>query len=400
MARHYENWLDGYLDYTKDTEAPEAFHWWTGIATIASAMRRNVYIDMRSFEWVPNFYICLVGPAGLVTKSTSLRLGEKLLRGLGKTVKFGSQSGSWQAMAGEIAESASSSWGGYTTCSISYFVSEFGTFFDPTNREQIDFFVDAWDGQKTGFTRNTKSSGKMEIQCPCVNILAATTPTWIKENFSATMIGGGFASRLIFVRGHAKRKFIAYPGLMPQADQFLEKQERLVTDLKHISKLEGIAKLSPEAVAWGENWYKDHYTKKRQFSGERFDGFYARKQTHMHKLALIFSVAESDRLVIEERHLMMANDCLLLVERDLGGVIDNITGKQVATMHKREILSVITAEHEIGREEVYADLYQMMSGADFDKAIADLSKAGKIEMVQRQAKTILRLPQRLHVVKK
>lgn len=394
MARNFPNWIQGYKQYTMDTEAPFAFHWWTAIATIAGALQRKVYIDMHTFEWVPNFFIVLVGQAGLVTKSTSLRLGEKLLRGVGKKIRFGSQSGSWQAMAEEIQASALQIPGGIMSCSVSYFVSEFGTFFDPNNREQIDFFVDSWDAQRTSFTRTTKSSGKLEIQCPCINILAATTPTWIKENFNATMVGGGFASRLIFVKGNAKRKYIAYPAFETTSVDFLDLRARLTQDLIHISGLEGPMLLTPDAIEWGRDWYTKHFTTKRQLSGERFDGFYARKQTHMHKLAMILSIAEGDSMRIEARHLQQANQHLLLIEKDLASIMDNVTNKQISTVHKREILSVIASEGEIDRDDLYGQLYQMMSGNDFDKAISDLAKANQISIRPKGSQTMLMLKHR------
>lgn len=398
--RHFKNWIAGYLKYTANTEAPTRFHWWTAISTIAGALQRKVYLDMHSFEWVPNFYIVLVGPAGLVTKSTSLRLGEKLLRGVRK-VRFGSQSGSWQALAMEIADTGHMSIaGGLHTCPISYFISEFGTFFDPTNREQIDFFVDSWDAQRTSFTRTTKSSGKMEIHCPCVNILAGTTPTWVRENFTPTMISGGFASRVIFVRGAAKAQFIPYPNRSPQAEDFTTLQKQLTADLVEINKLEGPMTLTEDAYEWGTNWYKEHYTLKRQLVGERFDGFYARKQTHLHKLAMILSIAEGDSMKVTSDHLQMANGIILEVEKDLASIVDNITNKQISTLHKREILSVIGTEGEIDRDKLYAMLYQMMSGPDFDKSINDLSKAQQISIQPKGGKTMLSLKAGLTLVKK
>lgn len=389
--RNFDNWFDGYLRYTNNTEAPIAFHVWTAVSTIAGALQRRVYIDQQAFEWVPNFYICLVGTAGLVTKSTSLRFGEKLLRGVGSRIRFGSQSGSWQAMAKEIQNSKLLIDGGIMSCPISYFVSEFGTFFNPQDREQVDFFVDAWDAQRTAYMRNTISGGATEIECPCVNILGATTPTWLKENLTPTMISGGFISRLIFVKGNTKRKFIAYPALEKTEAGFVDLQQKLIQDLKIIANLEGPMILTPEAIDWGRNWYEKHYTTKRQLTGERFDGFYARKQTHLHKLATILSVARGDTLRITAAHLKEANDMLLTVEKDLASVIDNVTNKQISTTHKREILSIIAGEGGIDRDELYGQLYQMMSGPDFDKALSDLGKAKRISIRPKGGKTMIHL---------
>ncbi len=397
--RSLDNWIKAYLRYTLNTEAPQSFHYWTAVATIAGALQRKVYMDMGAFDWVPNFYIVLVGPAGFVTKSTTLRLGESLLRQVGKRIRFGSNSGSWQAMAEEIAASAQMSMtGGFKTCSISYFISELGTFLDPNNREQIDFFVDSWDAQRSSFTRSTKSSGQIKIECPCVNILSGTTPTWIKENFNATMIGGGFVSRLIFVHGKVKSRYIAYPGLHSQVKHNESLREQLIHDLVRINNLEGEMRLTQDAIEWGEHWYKTHYTEKRQFSGERFDGFYARKQTHLHKLAMILSVAENNSMEVTRNHLMAANEMLLLVEKDLAGVVENVTGKQISGMHKREILSIVAAEGSIDRDKLYSMLYQMMGGPDFDRAMSDLLKADQLTIRPHKGQTLISLKQTGEVI--
>jgi hypothetical protein len=75
VPRHFKHWLKAYLDYTSASEAPDAFHFWTGVSTIAGALRRHVWVEQHIFQWIPNFYIIFVAPAGVATKSTTLNLG-------------------------------------------------------------------------------------------------------------------------------------------------------------------------------------------------------------------------------------------------------------------------------------------------------------------------------------
>ena len=104
MSRHFSNWLKAYMQYTRDSESPDAFHFWTGVSTVAGALRRRVWIDMRKFQWTPNFYIILVGPPGVAAKSTSLRNGMRLLEQV-EGIKFGPQSMTWQALTQVLEES-------------------------------------------------------------------------------------------------------------------------------------------------------------------------------------------------------------------------------------------------------------------------------------------------------
>jgi hypothetical protein len=95
--RAYNNWIKAYVSHTRFSESPDAFHFWTGVATVAGALRRRVWIDERHFQWTPNFYIVLVGPPGVAAKSTSIRSGISLLERV-PGVYLGPQSMTWQAL--------------------------------------------------------------------------------------------------------------------------------------------------------------------------------------------------------------------------------------------------------------------------------------------------------------
>src|SRR5262245_37982800 len=92
------------MDFTRHSEAPSLFHFWTGVSTIAGALRRRVWQEQHLFQWIPNFYIVLVAPAGIATKSTTLNLGMGLLERVAG-VHFGPESGSWQGLGDALAAS-------------------------------------------------------------------------------------------------------------------------------------------------------------------------------------------------------------------------------------------------------------------------------------------------------
>ena len=104
MSRIFPNWLDAYTQYTSDLEAPLRVHFWVGVSTIAGALRRRVWIEQPKFDWTPNFYIVLVGPPGVIGKSTCMSAGIGLLEQI-KGIHFGPDSLTWQAL-GKDLESA------------------------------------------------------------------------------------------------------------------------------------------------------------------------------------------------------------------------------------------------------------------------------------------------------
>src|SRR6516165_3921858 len=103
MPRRFSNWLKAYMNYTRDSESPTSFHFWTGVSVLAGALRRRVWIDMKKFQWTPNFYIILVGPPGVAAKSTSISMGMNLLSQI-KGVKFGPESMTWQKLARSLSD--------------------------------------------------------------------------------------------------------------------------------------------------------------------------------------------------------------------------------------------------------------------------------------------------------
>lgn len=389
MARNFSNWLDAYCEYTQHTEAPIRFHLWTGIWAVASMLQRNVTIDMGHFEWVPNFYIVLVSPAGVVNKSTSIGIGEDLLRYTGRA-KFGSNSSTWQALINEMRNTQKGKIDYEDmdtpidmTSAMTLGLSELGSFLDLEDRAQVDFMTDIWDAKKGPWKRTTVGGGETAIQNPVLNVIAGTTPNWIKQNFKQSMVGGGFSSRLIMVQAKKKRRAIAYPSLQGGSAD-LKLRQGLIDDLKRINDLKGNMQLTPEAIEWGTDWYNKHVNSPelRRLQGEQFEGYYARKQTHMHKVAIVLAAATSDRLIITDQHLIAANGILIEMERDLGEIFEYVRAQGIYSQTKMEILRIMRERKRISKTNLYKEMATLLSSQDFERMIADLLKAKEIGQLQ------------------
>lgn len=365
---------------------------WTALVTLAGAVQRKVWIDLAHFQWVANLYVMLVGEPGIVTKSTSIRIGQNLLRGV-KGFTKGPDSVTWQALIdafGEAANSFKLDGGDMVQSPLTLFIAELGNFLDPTNREAMDLLTDMWDGQTTTFTRRTRISGSMEIINPWLNFIGCTTPTWVQNNFSADLVGGGFASRLVVIYGDKKRKTIAYPGLS-QGGLKTEMEGDLNHDLKHIARLVGPMTISREpeivdgkeykggALQWGEEWYnKIQEDRGKEAISRRASGYYARKQAHLHKIAMLLSISYKDDLIITANDLLNAHNILLMVERNIMKVLSNVTNRQQAARNAMEIIQLIKSSQNLTEADLFQHLWTFMSKKDFDLALESLYHAGMI----------------------
>ena len=242
MPRELDNWLAAYAKHTAISEAPPVFHFWTGVSVIAGALRRRVWIDQKHFQWIPNFYIIMVGPPGVVTKSTSMKIGYRILRQV-PGIHFGPQSMTWQGLLKAFEDSnelvplplpgvdindpmLERMPMSCVTCDI----SELGTFLKPRDDELTTFLIDMWDGQIGSWKRTLATQDETIIENPWLNIIGCTTPSWLRENFNSGMISGGLTSRCIFVWGMEKSQLIAYPGDMISDEKFHLREEQLVND--------------------------------------------------------------------------------------------------------------------------------------------------------------------------
>jgi hypothetical protein len=382
--RKFKNWLAAYSQYTEGTEAPSHFHLWCGMWAIGSVLARKVWIDMGAFDWVPNQYIVFVGEPGVVTKSTSIRLAEELIR-MSETVKFGSNSSTWQMLAKEMANATVADVLTMTpTSSLSLAVSELGSFLDLQNREQVDFLVDIWDGHRGVWQRTTVGGGSVKIERPCLNLIGGTTPAWIRANYQGNMVGGGLSSRMILVLGEEKSRLIAYPGLQGIGTKNDMKAD-LVEDLKRIGELSGVMTLSQDALDWGTLWYESHQRNRdaRQLKGERFEHYYARKQTHLHKIAMILSAATSDAMIINKRNLQAANGILLDMERGYAKALEHTMSGTPYANNRGELCRVISAHGSAGADEraIFQEVAAVMSGFDFKRALTDLIREGSVREI-------------------
>lgn len=381
--RYYDNWLKAYVQHTRYSESPDSFHFWTGVSTIAGALRRRVWLDMRFFQWTPNFYIILVGPPGVAAKSTSLRAGLGLLEQV-PGIHLGPQSVTWQALmdalktAEEIVD-----FGTYTepmSC-LTIGVSELGTFFRPDNQEMVDFLTAMWDGQKEVMRRQTRTQGDTTISNPWLNVIGCTTPAWLKENFPDVLIGGGLTSRMVFVFGEKKRQLVAYPSDLITADDYKEEEAHLVADLQAIAQTKGEYKLSPGAKVWGTQWYENLWTGARppHLLGGKFDGYVSRKQTMLHKLALILAAAKREDLLINEADLIEADQLMTLTEHDLRKVFESIGITQKAKINN-DLLGIMRSQRKIAYKELWRICYTSIGQQEFAEGMRAALQAGYIRI--------------------
>jgi hypothetical protein len=359
-------------------------HFWAGVSAIAGALRRRVWLDMAYFKWTPCFYIILVAPPGIVSKSTTAGISMNLLRQV-PGIKFGPDVVTWQALVKSFAESHEQfAYNGdyHTMSAITIESSEFGNLFNPQDREMVDLFVTLWDSKEGTLQKITKMSGNDLIQNPWINVIACTTPSWIAGNFPDYLVGGGFTSRCLFVYAEEKEKYVPYPSLEVPAN-LRHVAQALTQDLERIAvELCGPYVLDSSAIEWGKKWYESHYRNRpASLDDERFGGYLARKQTHIHKLAMVMAAATRSELVISDEILATANQMVTDLELDMPRVFSKI-GRTETSVQAERFVGFVKKRKIVSYAEAYRFIYAYFPDLkDFSGICQGAITSGQIELL-------------------
>jgi len=394
MARLLDDWLSAFLDYTEHMEAPRLLRSWSGISAIASTLRRRVWIDQDQFSWTPSLYIIFVGPPGVLTKSTTTDLSSSLLRELPSgLVHFGPNNITWQALATSFAKASEffeypvGSGDQRPMSAITLVSRELGSLLNPRDQDLVNLFIELYDGAPL-YEKVTKMSGDDRVESPWINLMGATTPSWIADNVPQSALGGGLISRIIFLYGDEKEKLVAYPedGIKDKRAHKVVR-DALVHDLEHMAvTLVGPFKITSAAKVWGKRWYEELWTgAKEHYSDDKLMGYIARKQTHMHKIAMVLSASHKDELIITEEELQLSNEMLKHVEGSLDKVFSQI-GRTVQSVQAEKFIEVIRRQGIVPYEQAYRLVHTHFPDfRDFEGMLDGAIRSGQLLLVNNSA---------------
>lgn len=369
-TRKLGNWLEEYRNFTSGTESPAAFHLWVALGTISAALQRKVSMDAGYYDVHSNMYIILTSPPGKSRKSTALRIGKSLLRGLkdyGQDIHFSTQASSVAALVKQLTAIPNKE-----HQSLTAFSSELGSLLGSKSIEMTDFLVDIYDCDPD-WDKQTMQRGLEKIEFPWLTLLAATTPQWLGDNLSKTAVEGGFVARSVFVYEET-RLLVAFPELTEEQKKL---KKLLIHDLAIISALKGRMKFSPEAREFYKSWYED--PKRLAGSGKdyRISGYFERKHIHVLKVAMALSVAARNELVLDVESIKAAIMLLNSIEPGMRKAFSAVGKNPHATVIERIRDQVVDAG-KITYKRLLAANVADVNKEDFDKILGTLVDMGDI----------------------
>lgn len=385
------DWLTDFVAHTSYGEAPENIMWWVGVSTIAGALRRKVWIDEKLYQHTPNFYILLIGPPGILKKSTSLSLGMRMLRRI-EGIDFGPDTITWEQLVTHMSDAYQTytvNGEKYEASCVTIELGEFDTLFDPGNRALASQLTRMYDAPDR-FDKETKTNGSDHIIRPWLNICACTTPDWMEKNFSEKFIGTGFASRVNFVFCD-KTKRVSHPGRRMKPVGYQEEENRLVNWLGEIAELSGEFKMTDAAYEWSDAWYERY----RDFLEEECEqsemGLYSRKQTHLLRMAMVLSASRGKFPAIDVAELIDADRIMETASQSIARVFGKV-GQGPVSKLAMEIVEWLVKDGKMRKWTLFDKrFYRRVSDKDFEAALKSAVLAGRVKEVGDMRDPILEL---------
>jgi hypothetical protein len=341
---------------------------------------------MGSYEIYPSLYVVFVGPPGVVRKSTTAGYTEELIEKVNfnvissdpNYVHLGPTAGSSSKLLEKMAALPEGA--------ITIIASEFGNLVSTTPEGMYDLFTRFFDNPEE-FVYSTRQYGDEYITRPTLNLLGCTTPGWVSEN-TGYMIEGGFASRVIFVfEQKARRRKMYYDDIELSTKQITQLQDDLVHDLRAISNLTGpFTHETTELRDEMEEWYQRHAESEIIVNAE---GFHSRKHVHVHKVAMLLSLAQSSDLVMRKVHFDTALALVDDIERKLSRGL-SIVGRNPYSADLYRIIDFISQEGPIEKRFIFSKFWQDLLPEELSKILEVLKITEQIEEVADE-KGVLRL---------
>jgi hypothetical protein len=306
VERKLESWIDGFVQYTDNSEAAEIYRRWCAISTVAAALKRKCFLQWQTSIHA-NMYIVLVGPSG-GRKGTAMGPAAEFLANAG--IKISADSVTREALIMDLEESTETVQNEtdfFMHASLTVFSPELAVFLGQQNLQLISDMTDWFDCRAT-WTYKTKNKGTNSIQNVFVNLIGATTPSILRVNLPSEAVGGGLTSRMIFVYAPGKEKLVPLPHMSVQNTTL---KDALTHDLEVIMSMRGQFRITEQFARDWTKWYMVQDANP-PFDDEVFHGYLERRPTHVLKLSMIISASKTSDMIITEEHLAEA---IALLER-------------------------------------------------------------------------------------
>lgn len=394
-AVELDSWLQAYVQWASINESPELFHLWVGATIISAVLNRDVKCSLL-FNLYPNLYTVLVAGSQKCRKSTSIEFGMKILEQIDSPPTLFRQKMTPQALIAGLKDSAEESEKvmGVPKATGMVVADELSTYLDDNSIRlgMIPVLLKLHDCEDP-FEYRTMERGVESLPKSYLTLLAGTAPEYLKTSMPIEQAGGGILARTLLVYQDTPSKARPY---MVQSEEREEQEKKLVRDLNRISRLQGDMDIDSEGYDWYDDWYRNkwHSDKKPLSQDPSLKHYYNKKPDHLGTLAIILSLAESDKLVIKKKHFQRGLKVLGKTEELMHKAVAEITKSGMGTIiqtTKEVILQLHSHGEKPSMQNILRIMHQEAEVEQVRRALDTLGEAGMVK-AERKEGTVCYIP--------
>lgn len=371
---HDLNWLTDYTYYNSNNEAPKRFHVFSGLACLASAISRKVWIEQGYFTHYPNLYVVMVGPPG-DGKSTALDVAKEFIRKMG-TVPLAADSMTTQSLMRRMSEEGSPchksvklpGQGIVEYSPITIFAGELISFISMDPYGWITFLTTVY--HEKVHEVGTKNKGDDLIKGPYLTLLGCLTPETSANLLQQKIVSSGMARRTIWVWSSGRTEPQPFPVI---TDSQTEALRRCYAWAMHLAKnVKGAFTWTQETIDFYGPWYIHLQKNLHKFATPSTTGYFKSKHVQLLKLTMLLSLSESDALVLELRHMRLALSILEEVEPDMEKVFSGQGRNQEAAVAAKLMQLVEDSDSPPLKKALYGLMYHEAARDEIDRIVKHL----------------------------
>jgi hypothetical protein len=367
-----QNFVETFLNFTKDFESPTSFFKWAAFATIGAILRDNVYIMQGTSKLCPNLFIITLAKSG-GRKARPPQICLDLLR-RSKATKIIAGRSSIEAILDTLSTDETHKDTGKMTPGgsciliapelLSFFVGSESLV--PVLTDMYDFKED-WDSKLRGL------GGNFKIKNMCVSMLAASNEPNMRVIYQGMALHGGLLGRTFLVAPDEDR-----PPNSLMGNETEEYDYNIFTNqINALKQMKGKVRIDAEARTYYDNWYRTWYyyvLKKGDTTG-----VLGRVHTNALKIGMILGAAELYEPIIQKHHFEEAIElCTSLLKNYELFVM--ATGKsniqEAGTLVLHDLWSA--KDHKLSRKDVLSNHWGQFDAETLDKLITTFEGGGLI----------------------
>lgn len=299
------------MESTSGTTSPDIFRKWGGIAAVAGALERKVWVHTMNSNLYPNLYVVMVAPPGVGKTEVTWRV-HQYWEALDDH-HLASSSVTKASLIDELAAAerrivrpqdnpAVISFNSLLLC-----INELGVLLPAYENDFMNTLTDLFDC-KTYSERRRTSKIEIKIKHAQLNLLAACTPSYLMNVLPEGAWDQGFLSRTILVYNGEQK----IQDLFASRPDMSELEDDLREDIKAIGNLYGKMTFTEEAAQLISHWHMNGQEPKPDHF--KLQHYNTRRTAHLLKLSMVASASASKELVIEVDHIERAMGWLFEAE--------------------------------------------------------------------------------------